>query len=54
MKFYIDYRGGEITAKVEAKTEEEAIDKFIEGNVESYEVSFDALWHDFCEATPDE
>ena len=47
-KFYISYRGGEINAEIVAGTEEEAIEKFLNGDCE-YSVDESLLWPDFAE-----
>lgn len=43
---------GEIRAVVEAETQEEAILKFLAGDVESVTVNYLALWPDYVEAAP--
>lgn len=53
MKWDIAYRKGdvgEIEAVVDADTEEEAIQKFLDGDVVSVTVDYGSLWADFVEA----
>lgn len=57
MKWDITYRkgdAGEIGAVVEAETQEEAVQNFLAGNVESVTVNYWVLWPDYVEATPAE
>jgi len=55
MKWDIAYRrgdAGEIEAVVEADDEEEAIKKFLNGDVKEITVNYWVLWPDLIEATP--
>lgn len=47
-KFYISYRGGEINAEIMAATEEDAIEKFLNGDCK-YTVDESQLYPDFTE-----
>ncbi len=55
MKWDVSYRkgdAGEIEAVVDAETQEEAIQKFLAGDVESVDVNYWALHSSFVEAIP--
>lgn len=57
MEWDIVYRkgnAGEIEAVVEAETQEEAIGKFLTGDVKGVTVNYGSLWSDYVEATPKE
>lgn len=57
MKWDVFYRkgdSGEIEAVVEAETQEEAVQKFLAGDVESVTVNYWVLWPDYVEARPKE
>ena len=57
MKWDVSYRkgdAGEIEAVVEAETQEEAVQNFLAGNVESVTVNYWVLWPDYAEARPKE
>lgn len=50
-EYTFGYRGNEIEAVVEAEDEEEAYAKLQDGDTESCEVQFWALWPEFWELT---
>lgn len=57
MDWNVTYRkgdAGEIEAVVEAESREEAIEKFLRGDVKSVEVNYWALHADQCEVEPKE
>ena len=57
MDWEVSYRrgdAGEIEAIVEADSEEEAIKKFLAGDVKKVEVNYWVLWPDYVEARPSE
>lgn len=49
-KYMIAYRGGEITATVEAKDESDAVDKFLAGEGTCVSVELHQLWPDMVTA----
>lgn len=57
MKWDVSYRkgdAGEIEAIVEADSEEEAITRFLAGDVKEVTVNYWVLWPDYVEASPSE